>query len=486
MRRAVHAALGLAAALALAPAVHAQEAEEAEAPAAEAAAAAEVAKPVDRDPLGTLLRRVRASSTAEGEEDAQREAAFLEAKQKQEGLALRTEALVRNEEALSIQLEDTYTSNEELLVELDNRLTDRIGQMGELFGVVRLVATDLSGEVYTSLTSLGVESRQPLLDKLGRNTGLPSTEDMEKLWFQLLREMTAQGQIQTERVPVIVERPEPENEKAELPPPVTEEREVTRAGPFVAFSRGEYLQWAAGERTVEVLERQPPPRYSGTVEGYESGGPGFRRVAVDPSRGALLFALTGTPSLLERVNQGGYVGYTIVLLGLGALALGLFRFVVLTATWRRVAEQMRHDKASPDNPLGRLLGTFAEHEFDDSEMLEMRLDESLLRESSGVKQYLWVVQTISIIAPLLGLLGTVTGMIQTFQAITLFGAGDPKIMAGGISEALVTTTLGLVTAIPLVLLHSLLASRASAIVDVLEERRAALVAAKLEKEGMAA
>ena len=466
-----------------AQAEEAGEAEEAAAADEEAAADQGPTIADEADPLRVLLNRVRATAAAEREEDRAREAEYRKARDEQKQQTLSTEARARREEALGQQLEATYNDNETLLAELDTRLTERIGQMGELFGVVRLVATDLSGDVYSSITSLGLENRVPALDKLGRNTGLPSTQDMEKLWYELLREMTAQGQIEARSLQVIVEQPEPEN-GGKPPPPVLEERRVVRAGPFVAVSGGEFLEWKDKHQTVALLDRQPPPAYTAGIEGFEAGGPGFLRLAVDPTQGALLDALTGTPSLLERINQGGYVGYTIILLGVIALALGLLRMGVLSLTGRKVAEQATRSSAAADNPLGRMMGVYTEYGDGDPELLELKLDEALLRESGGVERYLWVVQTISIIAPLLGLLGTVTGMIQTFQAITLFGAGDPKIMAGGISEALVTTTLGLVTAIPLVLLHSLLSSRARAILDVLEERRAAMIATRLEKLGV--
>ena len=495
MRRALSRTLVLAIALAAAPAGAQPAPAEAGAADQQAASPAEAtdegAEAASRDEeeeevlgadFSTLAERVRATAAAEREEDEAREARFLTAKQDQEAETLRVEALARAQEARSLQLEETYGEYALLIEEMDERLTERIGQMGELFGVVRLVATDLSGDVYESLTSLGLESRQPLLDKLGRNPGVPSTQDMEKLWFELLREMTVQASVEVVPARVITEWTESENGKDREPAAFAEQR-VVRAGPFTAISQGEFVQWVPKHETVQRLERQPPDAYMGGAASFE-GGSGLRRLAVDPSRGVLLEALTGAPSLGERVNQGGYVGYTIVLLGVTAVILGLLRLVGLTSTARRVAVQERSSSASSDNPLGRLLGTYAEHEHDDPEALELRLDHSLLKESAGVQRHLWIVQTISIIAPLLGLLGTVTGMIQTFQAITLFGAGDPKMMAGGISEALVTTTLGLVTAIPLVLLHSLLSSRARAIIDVLEERRSALIATRLQKTGV--
>jgi biopolymer transport protein ExbB len=208
-------------------------------------------------------------------------------------------------------------------------------------------------------------------------------------------------------------------------------------------------------------------------------------LALDPSLGSLLNALTDTPSPTERVQQGGYVGYVIISLGIFALILGLFRWVVVSTTSRKVARQKKSDRVDESNPLGRVLAVFDKNRAADSETLELKLDEVVLRESSQIQRLMWIVKTVSVVAPLLGLLGTVTGMIQTFQAITLFGAGDPKMMAGGISEALVTTMLGLITAIPLVLLYDTLSNSARGVIDILDEQSAGLIASRAERDDLA-
>jgi biopolymer transport protein ExbB len=155
--------------------------------------------------------------------------------------------------------------------------------------------------------------------------------------------------------------------------------------------------------------------------------------------------------------------------------------VVIAVTSRKVAAQRKSTRINPDNPLGRILGVAEQNRDADTETLELKLDEVVLRESSQLENFLWLVKTVSVVAPLLGLLGTVTGMIQTFQAITLFGAGDPKMMAGGISEALVTTMLGLTTAIPLVLLSDTLANSTRKLIDILDEKSAGLIAMRSEQ-----
>jgi len=161
------------------------------------------------------------------------------------------------------------------------------------------------------------------------------------------------------------------------------------------------------------------------------------------------------------------------------VVLGLTRWANLAIASRRVMAQRTSDEANLNNPLGRVLSAYEENRDADPEVLELKLDEAVVRESQQLDRYLWLVGVVSVVAPLLGLLGTVTGMIQTFQAITLFGAGDPKMMAGGISEALVTTMLGLVVAAPLVLLHAFLTSSRRRIMKVLSEHSMGLVARRM-------
>ena len=109
------------------------------------------------------------------------------------------------------------------------------------------------------------------------------------------------------------------------------------------------------------------------------------------------------------------------------------------------------------------------------------MHEAILRELPALEKWVNIIKLAAMVAPLLGLLGTVTGMIITFQALTIFGAGDPKAMAGGISSALVTTALGLCVAIPAVFLHALVNNRSKAIVQILEEQTAGVVAEQAQQ-----
>jgi biopolymer transport protein ExbB len=458
------AAVIATAALAMAPAVLAQDAATGSAVAEETEPVAPAPPPPLPKTLDELLDLVRDGFQSERMENVEREREFQRRKNDQQRLLDEALAVLAREEATSQQLEQRYNNNEPAIAEAEARLAERLGQLGELFGVVRQVATDLSGQIWDSLTTSQLGGRKGLLDRLGRSKELPSTEDLEKLWYELQHEMTEQGKVVRYTSPVLTLQGQ------------TEERQVVRAGPFSVISNGAYLVWSTPDQQLQELDRQPPSKYLSTVAGFERAQSGFVALAIDPSRGSLLGALIETPSPVERVQQGGYVGYVILILGALAGVLGLVRWASITTVGRRVAAQRKTETPNTNNPLGRILDIYRNNQSADPETLELKLDEVVLRETSSLERFIWLVKVVSVIAPLLGLLGTVTGMIQTFQAITLFGAGDPKMMAGGISEALVTTMLGLVTAIPLVLLHATLANSTRRITDVLDEQSAGLIA----------
>jgi biopolymer transport protein ExbB len=129
------------------------------------------------------------------------------------------------------------------------------------------------------------------------------------------------------------------------------------------------------------------------------------------------------------------------------------------------------------------MSVYTDNKDIDIETLELKLDEAILRESAPLETGLNFIKVLYVVAPLLGLLGTVVGMIATFQMITLFGTGDPRMMAGGISTALVTTVLGLVVAIPLTLLHAFLQGKSKALIQILEEQAAGIIARLAERNG---
>ncbi len=413
-----------------------------------------------------LLKKVREGFEVRKRENAQREARFKSARNEQQQMLADAKALEDREEATSQALEKQYQENETKIAELEEALEQRMGNLGELFGVTRQIAGDTRGNVEASITTsqFGKE-RVEFLEELGKSKELPEIAELQRLWAEMLNEMNEQGKIVEYQAEVYT-------------PNGIEKRNVTRAGVFTVISDGEYLLWDSNEQKLQSLSRQPPARFLATIGEYESGGDGLTGLAVDPSRGSLLAVLIETRGLVERLQQreGGAVGDVIIGLGSIAFLLGVFKMAWLFLVGRKVTAQKKNSRPDTGNPLGRVLAVAADNPDVDREQLELMLDEVVLRESSKLESLVWLVRIVSVVAPLLGLLGTVTGMIRTFQSITLFGAGDPRMMAGGISEALMTTMLGLVAAIPLVLLHAALANNTKKIVDTLDEQSAGLIA----------
>ena len=424
--------------------------------------------------LSQLLEEVRRGSTAQRAEDAKREEEFRAAKSRQQELLAQARAKKAAGEARSKELEAIFEEKEQSLPELQESLRIRLGTLGELFGVVRQVAGDTGGFVRGSLISTQIPGRVVFLDRLAESTELPSIEDLEKLWFSLQQEMTETGRVTRYRHRVVgVDG-------------VESEREVVRIGVFNAITDGDYLRLDDNTGKLVELARPPAARHRATAKSFFAAQSGLNPMAIDPSRGTILSMLVQSPTLEERVRQGGLVGYIIIGLGIVGLLLALYRFAYLGVVGRKINNQAQRDEADAGNPLGRILSVYGDNRVADVETLGLKLDEAILKETPALERGNALVRVLSVIAPLLGLLGTVTGMIQVFQQIQLYGTGDPKLMAGGISMALVTTVLGLVMAIPLVLLHSVLSARTKRLIQILEEQSAGIIARHAERGGLRA
>ena len=404
---------------------------------------------------GSRLNRARVERFREARDERQR---MLEAVDRELGA----------EQRRSADLNRQYEQNETDLAEFAERLRIRIGNFGELFGVVRDVAGDAVGEVQNSLVSAQYPDRVDMARGVAQAEELPSLQDLRGLQLMLLEEMAESGQV----VRFAAEVTDPSGRKTF--------GEVVRIGAFNLVHDGKFLIRDPDSGAIQTLPRQPPGRFLTMAEDLEDAGADTVGMAIDPTRGRLLEMLTHAPDLVERIRQGGYVGYTIIGMGVVGLLLALWRLVVLQSADRRIRAQLRNPTPSGDNPLGRILGVYEEHRAGNLEALALKLDEAIMREAPVLERYQGILKVFAAVAPLLGLLGTVVGMIITFQQLTLFGTGDPKLMAGGISQALMTTVLGLVVAIPLVLLHSVVSSASHRLVEVLEEQSAGLIARRAE------
>ncbi len=419
--------------------------------------------------LNDLLKEVRAGRSADSALNKKREAEFQSKKNEQQTLLNNARAERKRQETRSVQLEGAFQENERGLAQLEDQLADRLGSLGELFGVVRQVAGEARETVTGSVVSAQFPGRESNLDSLASSRDLPKIAALEDLWFTLQQEITESGKAVTFTAPVI----QPDGTKVE--------QTVTRMGVFTAISDGDFLFYDGEKRALELVLRQPGAELMAAADGFGSAATGSITTApIDPSKGTLLTLLTQRATASETIEQGGVVGYIIIAIGILGSIIALMRLAVLFGTDRKVANQAKSDTADEGNPLGRVLKIYQDNPDADVETLELKLDEAILREVSSLETFLSTIKVFAAIAPLLGLLGTVTGMIETFQMITLFGAGDPKLMAGGISEALVTTMLGLMVTIPLTLFHSLVQSRAKSIAEVIEEQSTGMVARRAE------
>jgi biopolymer transport protein ExbB len=434
-------------------------------------AMAEEAKSLDE-----LLRMVKQGYAADARENKEREQRFAAARYDQQKTLDEAKRTLANEEKRSSDLEKSFEDNETVINEKQRQLKERLGTLTELFGHLTSTAGDLRSNFQASLISVQFSDREQFIDdliaKMSGAEELPSIEEIERVWFELQREMTESGRVVKFRTSVTSAG----GEKSE--------QDVIRIGTFNAVNTdGEYLQYIAENGTLAVLSRQPSGRLMGWAEDLASSSSGMHPFGVDPTGptgGSYLAALIDSPTLTERWHQGGVVGYVITAVGALAMLIAVWRLIVLTLEDMKVNSQLKTKKANSNNSLGRVLKVHEDNPTMDPETLELKLSEAILKETPRLENSLNLLKIIAAVAPLLGLLGTVTGMIITFQAITIFGAGDPKAMAGGISGALVTTVLGLVVAIPTVLLHTFVSGRAKKIIHVLDQQTTGIIAEHTE------
>jgi len=428
--------------------------------------------------LDELLAQVKSGRVKDAADNAKRISEFRANRTRQTQLLNAEKAEQSRQEGRSEQLETLFEENDLKVMELERALQERLGDLKELFGVLQQAAGDARGQFDNSLVQIQFPERSAFMtefaQKMGQTNRFASMEEIERVWFELQREMTESGKVV--KVPTSVVTAQGEEEQ----------RQVTRVGAFNLVSDGKYLEFIPETGRVLELQRQPQSRYVKKVGDLESADSGLSPFGIDPSRGQLLGLLVQSPSLTERIAQGKVVGYVIITLGIFGLIIALWRLFALSATGAKVRSQAKNLNQLGNNPLGRVLKVQQENPQADTEELELKLAEAILKETPKFNMMLPLLKIIAVVAPLLGLLGTVTGMIITFQAITLYGAGDPKLMAGGISTALVTTVLGLVVAIPTVFLHTVVASRAKRLSQVLQEEAAGMLAERAEQQRSAA
>ncbi len=424
--------------------------------------------------LEELLDLVKAGKFAESEEATKRENRFSKEKNRQQTLLANAKAERAKLEAIATNLETRFEANDAKLTLLEEQLKTRLGSLYETFGHLQGVASDTEDYFKTAITSgqFGKEREEflgELAKKMGEGVSVATIEEIEQLWYELSRELVASGTVQRFSATVIDNDGE------------SSEQDVVRVGNFNAVAEGQYLTYLSKRGAYETLPKQPGRYLDGTYDVFDEDS-GFVQFALDPTGpqgGALLVNLISLPSFFEQIQYGRITGYTIIVLFLIAIGVFGWRFYALFTINGNVKKQAAGEVAG-DNPLSRIFAV-ADQNKTDTETLELKLSEQILIERAEIDQYIWVVRLISVISPLLGLFGTIIGMINTFQAITLFGTGDPKTMAGGISEALVTTMLGLMCAIPTTFMAAALSNYSKGILAILEEQSTGMVAVRSEE-----
>jgi len=419
--------------------------------------------------LDQLLREVKQSQGVQGKINKTREARFLAEKNQQASRLAAARAELLKQQGLSDQLKSQMDSNEEQLGQLETELKNRSGVLGELFGVARQAAGDLKANLENSIISQQFPNRTKQLNELVNNKELPTIDQLESLWFTLQQEMTESGKVVHYQTEILTASGEPR------------QANVFRIGGFNALAEGQYLRYLPETGKLAELARQPGSKYTSLAADFMDSTSGRADVAIDPTRGVMLSLLIQTPNAFERIKQGGIIGYIILALGVAGFVFAIWRLVTLISVGAKMTQQMENTEPDVTNPLGRVIAAAQQNGAQDTETYELLLDEAITKEIPQLEKGQSMIKLLAAVAPLLGLLGTVTGMIATFQSISLFGTGDPKLMASGISQALVTTMLGLVVAIPLLFLHGLVASRGRTLVQILDEQSSGILSKRLGK-----
>lgn len=421
--------------------------------------------------LDLLVESVKNTASIRAKEDKARLDRFLSDKNRQQYLLNQMKAKLDAEEDRSERLTKEYEDNDKTLSELEEQLTLKLGSFGELFGIVRQTAGESKGQFMLSLTNIEYPERIEFLGDLAerKSLDLPTSAELDRLWYEILNELNQSGKVKVYNTDILSKSGELVN------------TDIIRIGVFNSVADGDYLNLVSEQNVLEYLAKQPEGSIRRSARKLQNNEVEYREVFIDPTRGSLLSKLIDRAGFFERINQGGFVGYIILLILSAGLAMGVIQFLFLRNESQTIENELDSGNYSESSTLGKLNNIYSKYKGDTPEELEAQLEDVLAKAAPALEKNLSIIKLLAAVAPLLGLLGTVIGMIETFQAITLFGTGDPKLMAGGISQALVTTMLGLIAAVPLLFVHNILDSRSRAISQIYEEQAIGFVASSSVK-----
>jgi len=422
--------------------------------------------------LDELLQQVQQADKRDAAANAEREARFAAARDQQAALLAEAKREKAALDAESAALQRQFEENDRRITELTQQRDAAAGNLGELFGVMRQTAGDFASAARNSLLSTQFTDRIEQLDRLAQTKTMPPIPDLQRFWYEMQREMTEGGKVQRFEATVVA------------PDGTREKKPVLRIGPFVAISDGKFLAYETGSDSLSAPPTQPGGHFNDIAKAFENQTEGYHQMVVDPTRGVIVSLYAQRPTVGERVELGGWVAYVILVVGAIGAALGLYQFFYLTLTSAKVNAQLKNlNQLAPNNPLGRVLLAFKGQNVpkdEETEVVELRISEAVLKELPPIQRIQPFLKLVVAAGPLLGLVGTVIGMIETFQTITESGSGDPKLMATGIGKAMIATVLGLGVAIPILFLNAALASRSKRLVQVLDQQSTGLLAETLE------
>ncbi|MEZ8305008.1 MotA/TolQ/ExbB proton channel family protein [Vibrio splendidus] len=420
------------------------------------------------DTTAQLVNKAKSENRTQASHNVVREADFKKTEQELKAIKAQLEAKRTSVQGATDVLTQTFSDNENKLARLEEKLRLETGSLGELFGVVRQNAKELGAELSSTVNSVDRAEHTATVDQIIDAKSLPSMPQLTGLWMSMVEQIQASSELSKSQIAFI-------NGEGN-----TQTVDAYRLGSIGLVTEQGYVSWNTQREDAIAYLKQPSngPTLA-SLSALANGD--VSNVVVDPSRGFMLEQLALTPSLTDRLQAGGVVGKVI----LGLLAIGLIialvRGISLAIARQKIRAQLKNPEQAGDNPLGRVLAVYRKEQNQTVEALELRLLEAVVDEQTHLEKGLSMLKLLAALAPMLGLLGTVTGMIETFQVITQFGNGDPKVMAGGISMALVTTVLGLVAAMPLLLAHNILSTQAENIRNILEKQGIGLVAEQAEK-----
>lgn len=418
--------------------------------------------------LNSVLQNVQKNSQLQLSLEKQRLQEFIDNKNDQEKLLKSAKSALHVEEKNTDELKKLIDENEEKLAKKQEELNEKSASLGEMFGSVRQTSSDFLENYQNSLTPSQDNTKYELLLKLSKSKKLATVSELNTFWHYMLDEIIKNSNIATYEADVIL------NDGSKT------RQQVTRVGSFSAVSNGHYLTYSNNSKALVQLPNDPDFGSQKRAKIFENSSD-MQNLIIDPTRGSLFELLKNKPTIMDRIHQGGVVGYVILFLGAIGILFSIYRIIILNIIDFKINKQIKNlSTPNLNNSLGKIADIFYKNKDDSVENLEIKISESILNETQKVQKGHSFVKLLAAVTPLLGLLGTVTGMIATFQAITLFGTGDPKLMAGGISTALITTVQGLITAIPLLFAYTYISSKAEDIASTLEEQSIGLLARTLK------